>query len=242
MAREERRVSSPTAPIRAVLFDVAGTLLRPAEPVGETYARLAAEFGILTSAAKVETAFRHCLRQMPPMVFPGDAGRRVERERDWWRTLVATVLPMAGAGGDLGNLDRCFDRLFAHFADAAAWQLLPGAREALVALREMGLHTGVISNFDHRLGAILAGLGLLPLLDVVMLPAEAGAAKPDRRIFHAALQRLRVAPRASVYVGDDMAHDIEGARAAGLEAIDVATVTPLTRVVTVLGPRAADRR
>ena len=78
---------------------------------------------------------------------------------------------------------------------------------------------------------MLAALGLAPLLDVVVLPADTGAAKPDARIFHAALARLDVEPAAALYVGDDAEDDIAGAGAAGLRARDVTGVKDLSEIL-----------
>jgi putative hydrolase of the HAD superfamily len=88
----------------------------------------------------------------------------------------------------------------------------------------------VVSNFDHRLEPLLAGLGLRALLDVVVRPADAGAAKPDPRIFAHALARLGVPAAAAVYVGDDAEHDVAGARGAGLAAIHVAELATLAEL------------
>lgn len=45
-----------------------------------------------------------------------------------------------------------------------------------------------------------------------------GAGKPDARIFHATCERFGLAASAVLHVGDDLELDIEGARAAGLQA------------------------
>lgn len=47
---------------------------------------------------------------------------------------------------------------------------------------------------------------------------EAGVAKPDPRIFHAACQRLGCRPDEVLHVGDDLALDVRGALGAGLQA------------------------
>ena len=62
---------------------------------------------------------------------------------------------------------------------------------------------------------------------MVTLPGEARAAKPDARIFQLALARLGVDAASAVYVGDDRARDVEGARAAGLRAIDATGLATL---------------
>jgi putative hydrolase of the HAD superfamily len=45
-----------------------------------------------------------------------------------------------------------------------------------------------------------------------------GAGKPDARIFHATCERFGLAASAVLHVGDDLELDVEGARAAGLQA------------------------
>lgn len=221
--------------ISAVLFDAAGTLLSPREPVGQTYARLAGTFGAVASAEHLEAAFRAAFRGMPPMAFPDQPPRRrAALERDWWRDLVAATFSAAGAAESVRDFEGCFNALFEHFADAAAWRVRPGAHQALTALRERGIRTGIVSNFDRRLGFILDGLALTPLLDVVVLPSDAGVTKPHARIFRFALRHLRVPPEETIYIGDDVEHDIEGAQAAGLQALDITAVTPLTDILARL--------
>jgi HAD superfamily hydrolase (TIGR01509 family) len=55
--------------------------------------------------------------------------------------------------------------------------------------------------------------------DVVVDSATTGAAKPDPAIFRHALSRLGVAAGRALYVGDDPANDLDGARAAGIDAV-----------------------
>ena len=211
-------------PLRAVLVDAVGTVMHLREPVGVTYARLAGT----GDPAALQDAFARALRERPPMVFPGlDAARVRAAEREWWQELVESVFATAGTALPAG----AFARLWEHYAGAGAWKTAPGAQALLRGLRQRGLRTGMVSNFDHRLPAVLAALCLAPLLDVVVLPADAGAAKPDARIFHTALARLGVAPGAALYVGDDADDDIAGASAAGLRAVDVASVKDLSEIL-----------
>jgi putative hydrolase of the HAD superfamily len=140
---------------------------------------------------------------------------------------VRSTFEAAGVAGRPADFEPCFEALFAYYAGAAAWRRAAGALEALRDLRARGLRTGVVSNFDDRLAALLDGLGLAPLLETVVRPADAGAAKPDPAIFAIALARLQVRASDAVYVGDDAHDDIGGARAAGLRAIDVTAIADL---------------
>lgn len=225
--------------IEAVLFDAAGTLIHLREPVGETYARAAREHGVAVGAGELQAAFPRVLRAMAPMVCSAPDRRRVvECERAWWRTVVRSVFDAAGATLPCDVFEPFFEGLFAHFASAAAWRCSDGATQALAGLRARGLRVGMVSNFDHRLPPLLDAFGLAPLLEIVVLPADAGAAKPDRRIFACALSRLRLTAEQSVYVGDDARDDVAGARNAGLHVLDATTLPDLRAIESAIGALA----
>ena len=215
------------ARVRAVLFDAAGTLIRPREPIGETYARAARAHGVALAPERLTAAFRASFAEAKPMVFPAEAADRVAaRERAWWRDLVRATFARAGAE-EIPDFDALFAILWDAFAAPAAWQVADGAAPALAELRRAGVATGVVSNFDARLPRLLAGLGLAPLLDTVVVPSSAGARKPDPAIFRAATDALGCAPSEAVHVGDDPRLDLAGARGAGLRAIDATRLATL---------------
>jgi putative hydrolase of the HAD superfamily len=202
-------------------------LIHLREPVGETYARVARRYGVTLPAWRLDDAFRRVLAAAPPMVFPAAEAAHVRaRERAWWQARVRAVFRAADQMVSFADFDALFDALFVHYADAAAWQAAPGAAELIALLRANGRRVAVASNFDHRLPAILAALGLAPL-DAVLLPADLGAAKPDPAFFAAAAAQLGVAPSESIYVGDDPELDLAAARRAGWTAIDVAALATL---------------
>lgn len=57
--------------------------------------------------------------------------------------------------------------------------------------------------------------------DVVVITGHLDAGKPDERAFRAVLDDLGIAPGDAVYVGDDAEADVEGAKNAGMYAIQV---------------------
>jgi putative hydrolase of the HAD superfamily len=202
--------------IRAVTLDAGGTLITVAEPVGETYARIAARHGVRIGAGDAERGFREAFATAPPLAFPGASPTRLRNhERAWWYTVVRRALGRAAAG-PAG--DAAFDELFAHYAGASAWRVFPEVPDVLATLRARGLALAVVSNFDARLGPLLDALGLAPWLDAIVHSSRAGSAKPDAGIFRDALARLGVAPADALHAGDDLAVDVLGARAAGMRA------------------------
>lgn len=93
------------------------------------------------------------------------------------------------------------------------------ARPLLARARGAGARVIVVSNWDVSLIEVLAHTGLEPLIDGVVVSAVIGAAKPSPEIFGRALELAGAAPQDCVHVGDSLAEDVSGARAAGIEAV-----------------------
>jgi HAD superfamily hydrolase (TIGR01509 family) len=94
-------------------------------------------------------------------------------------------------------------------------------RPLLEALRER-YRLGIVSNFYGNLEAVCHSAGLAPLFAVMVDSHCVGAEKPDPAIFRAALDTLRVLPETTVFVGDSLRRDREGARRAGMGFIWIA--------------------
>jgi len=205
------------ARIRAVFFDAAGTLIKPARRVGESYAAIAARHGKTVTPAQLLERFRICFDGAPPLAFPDAAADQIEAlERQWWKRLVAQVFePWGGFAG----FDDYFDELFAYFARPEAWLLYPEVVETLAALKQRGLLLAVISNFDSRLLSILDGLHIGASFSEIFVSSMVGSAKPQPRIFDVALTRFGLAPEQALHIGDSETHDLQGAKNAGVRAL-----------------------
>jgi FMN phosphatase YigB (HAD superfamily) len=64
-----------------------------------------------------------------------------------------------------------------------------------------------------------AAAGIGDLFEVMLFSSESRAIKPSPRLFENLLERAGVRPEKAVYVGDDLARDVAGARAAGLASV-----------------------
>ena len=71
----------------------------------------------------------------------------------------------------------------------------PDSAPTLRALRDAGIRTVVVSNWDWSLHERLAETGLAALVDGAVASAEVGSAKPDGAIFRAALELAGAARR-----------------------------------------------
>ncbi len=94
--------------------------------------------------------------------------------------------------------------------------------EAISVLKQLHgqFSMALISNYDHprALRAYLSKLGLDDCFSTVLISAEVGIDKPDPAIFKLALESEKLGPSETVFVGD-MAIDVDGARAAGMQPI-----------------------
>jgi putative hydrolase of the HAD superfamily len=199
-----------------LLFDAAGTLIEPAEPVAEVYARYFGGEGWEVPPAVIRAAFGEVFSRAPTPDYPphGDGD---PAERAWWREVVFGTLAACGIDprAEEARAAACFEGLFRHYAAPAAWRVFPEVAGVLEDARRAGLATGVVSNFDRRLHGILDGHGLS--FGFVLTSAEARARKPDAAIFRESLARLGMEPWEVRHAGDSPAADGGGARSAGIE-------------------------
>jgi putative hydrolase of the HAD superfamily len=210
--------SGENVSVGAVLLDAAGTLIRPSEPVGETYAAVARRCGAELEADKLAQAFKVVFGGMPDLAFEWTSMDELRRlERDWWRRLVHRVV--ACTGSSIGDFETFFETLYEHYAQVCAWECFPEVPAVLEGLRSRGCKLAVVSNFDSRLPAILQGLGIHGHMDAVIYSSRAGSAKPAPAIFRQALGALGVAPQRAIHVGDSLRADVDGAIAAGLTGL-----------------------
>jgi len=97
--------------------------------------------------------------------------------------------------------------------------LFPDAVAVLRRLRER-YAVGLVSDAQWVFTEPeLAMTGLRDLFEVRVLSSRIGYKKPDTRLFAKALAALHVGPEHALYVGDNPARDLVGARRAGLRCI-----------------------
>ena len=189
--------------VRALFFDVGGTLLRPWPSVGAIYASVANRHGMTITAESMERAFRESWIALKR---PG----LTVSHKDWWRELVFRTLGQEN--------QTCFEELFEIFGRADAWQVFPDVEDTLREARSRGLHVGVISNWDERLRPLLSEIGLAHYFDSMTISCEVGAEKPEAKVFQAALHAAGVPSKQAVHVGDSVKADVGGAEAVGMTA------------------------
>ena len=98
-------------------------------------------------------------------------------------------------------------------------RLVPGTMELLDYLKPK-YHLHLITNgFQEVQHTKLSGSGLEPYFETLTVSEEVGVKKPNPEIFHYALNKANAKPQESLMIGDEMAVDIDGARAAGIDQV-----------------------
>lgn len=194
-------------PIKAVTFDVGGTLIAPWPSVGHIYAEVAAGHGYAgVSAELLNQRFGAAWKSFT----------NFEHSRAQWAALVDATFT--------GVIDALpsrtfFDELYERFAEPAAWRIFDDVLPTLDDLRSRGFKLAVISNWDERLRPLLRRLNLYDYFQTVVISCEVGSCKPMFAIFDRAARQLAETPAAVLHVGDSLEMDVQGARTAGFTGV-----------------------
>jgi putative hydrolase of the HAD superfamily len=195
--------------VTTVFLDALGTLVE-LQPPAPRLRRLLADEGFAISEERAADGFAAEISYYLAHHLEGSDRERLEELRDRCATAMMEAL-------DLPGLDHATARRA--MLGALEFTPYPDALEALPVLRERGLVTVVVSNWDCSLPDWLGPTGLLELVAGVVTSATAGAAKPDPAVFRRALELAGAESADAVHVGDSLDNDVEGARALGIRAI-----------------------
>lgn len=188
--------------IRAISFDVGGTLIEPWPSTGHVYAEVAARFGVRgILPADLTRNFRHAWKAQVDFDY----------SREHWYALVRATF-----GEAAGRLPaEYYPAVYARFMEADAWHIFDDVLPVLSALTRRGFKMGVVSNWDDRLRPLLERLGLTTYFSSLVISCEVGAAKPDSCLFRQAAAELAVRPCELLHVGDSHSMDVLGAESCG---------------------------
>jgi HAD superfamily hydrolase (TIGR01549 family) len=206
--------------LRAVIFDLGGTLMYEREPARAVNAR----------ADEALTLYlREQGMELNLTTFPIEFRRRLDkyfkqREHDLLETTYSFVLRdvLADKGyEDLSDdlVRKALDRLFA--VTQTNWTLEEEAVLTLQKLENDGYRLGLISNAgdDRDVQQLTEKFGIRSFFDFVVTSAACGYRKPHPRIFELALSNWYFLSTEAVMVGDNPDADIAGAKSAGLYTI-----------------------
>jgi putative hydrolase of the HAD superfamily len=209
--------------IRAVAFDVNGTLVRILTEDGTDQ--------IFRSAAHFLTyqgidLHRHEVRELYFRIMEDQQRTSSEEHPEFdavgiWRSIIDRHLTDFTRTLPVEKLEQMplFLAEMSRGISRRRLGLYPHVREVLDILRErypLALVTDAQSAYAH---GELHKVGLLDYFDPIVVSGDHGYRKPDRRLFQLALDGMGVAAENALYVGNDMHRDIFGAREAGMTTV-----------------------
>jgi epoxide hydrolase-like predicted phosphatase len=197
------------SPIKAVVFDVGGVLVRTFDHSG----RRAWERRLGLASGELEA-----------IVLNSEMGRRAQRGEISDAELWQWVDNRFNLGDELGAFRRDFWKGDA--VDRHLMRLIRGLRKQY--------QTAIISNATNALQETLAGYGLLDEFDLVIGSAYEGVMKPDPAIYRRALEKLGRTPEETVFI-DDAPRNIDAARALGMAVVLFTPQTELEKELAALG-------
>ena len=90
--------------------------------------------------------------------------------------------------------------------------------ELIKEIRADEVRVGLLSNNSLDLIDVLDELGIARLFDAIVISAQIGIMKPDKRAYKAILDALDAEPSRSIFI-DDFVQNVEGARRIGMSAV-----------------------
>jgi len=152
------------------------------------------------------------------------------REMDSGRSFQAAIDELKADHPDKAELIQAYrDRWLEMLGEVDA-----GTAQILRELRQRGLRVFALSNWSAETFAIARGMiAELALFDDILISGEARRLKPDPELFELACRRFGVVPAQAFFV-DDIAANVEGARAFGLTSIQFTDSDALRRELQAL--------
>lgn len=112
----------------------------------------------------------------------------------------------------------------------------PGLLRWIRTLRAKGYRCIIISNMSaETYDMLLKGSFLEQYFDQMIISGWLNINKPDPRIFQAAMRKMQVEAGEILFL-DDLAHNVEGAKKAGLHAVQFTTTQELEKFLSAQYP------
>jgi FMN phosphatase YigB (HAD superfamily) len=205
--------------IKAIFFDLDGTL-RSSRPAGrEFFMDYAAELGVPITPALRAHIWRWEHRYWAQSSELHADEKQFPEPADFWRNYSCRQLLAMGCtveqAGMLGPIISLYMNENYHPEN---W-LDPSTPNLLADLRTAGFTLGVLSNRDKPFDKELETLGIGEYFDYTIHAAEANAWKPNPAIFHYTFKKSNFSAHEMIYVGDNYFADVVGAKNAGVKPI-----------------------
>ncbi|GAB4581592.1 MAG: TIGR02253 family HAD-type hydrolase [Anaerolineales bacterium] len=203
--------------IRALFFDLDGTLCHDAPSSHETFFNFAVQLGAPDTPPNRIPALRWAHAYWADrQLIAADIAQYGRHTPQFWENYTRGYLRAYGCTPE--HAQTLAPLLHARLTkDHHPTNLLaPDAHPTLTALQHTGYTLGLITNRTQPCHAELQTLGIAHYFDLILTAGEVNAFKPDPAIFQHALTQTGIPPQAALYIGDNYYADILGAAQAGM--------------------------
>jgi HAD superfamily hydrolase (TIGR01549 family) len=200
-------------PVRAVIFDVDGTLVDTVEAYRVVAALAAEPYGLRISQDMIRRALNNNHPTFWELVTPADYPNRAQVMELMKREAMQRwpeVLQQYG-------------------------RIIPNLAETLGELHCLGIRLGIVTGSQSGSFQLLQADGLLDYFEVIITGADVNRPKPDPEGLLKCLAALGVAPSEAAYVGDTPV-DVQTCRAAGTAAVAVLSGAGDAALLSLAGP------
>lgn len=181
--------------MRAILFDVNGTLLDTREHIFWQFEELTRHFdGAAASRQEIAEAMQGTT---------DDVIRRLVKNQD----------------AHFDDIKAHHNKLHTHSFDRLV--LYPGVTDLLPILRRVGFRVAAVASGDDRIAQALEYTGIRPYFDLIVTDAHVAEAKPHPASVSYALKHMGIDPASAIVVGDSPADILAGKRAGVSKTIAV---------------------
>jgi len=180
----------------------------------EVLNRVLASMGIIRSVDEIEKAFLTAETEAKELNLLSLFGK-IKCEEFWirWDSLVLKHLRITGN-------EELAEAVQSKWFDHVDCTLFPEVKEVLLELKQKELKLGLISAAYEAEIALILGKSNLDKkrFDIIVGVDTIKKAKPHPDVFKYALRKLKVKPEETLFVGDNIRADYEGAEKVGIRA------------------------
>jgi HAD superfamily hydrolase (TIGR01662 family) len=204
---------------RAVFFDVDFTLIYPGPRFQASGCQeFCARHGIAVDPALFDSAVAGAASGLDT----GDDSYDVQLYLDYTRRIIE------GMGGCGAAIETAAREIYDEWAACRHFTMYEDVPDVLRTLHASGVKIGLISNSHRCLTSFESHFELSGLFTVAISSVEHGYMKPHPSIFEAALRGADVVAAEAVMVGDNLTHDVDGARRLGMRGVLVSRTGPVS--------------
>ncbi len=200
--------------IKAVFFDIYGTIADFFPPKEEIQINAAEKFNITLDKDKIVDAYKLANNFLVKQnsIFP-IRKMNDEEKLNFFSEYEKIIIDNSGSNVDVGVAKNIWIEITKQKYDL---KIFPDLIQCINDLRDMGLILGLISNINMSGKKIAEKLGVSSYFNYVFTSEDLGYEKPNKMIFEKSLDIAKLTPSEVVFIGDQVESDILGAKNANI--------------------------